>query len=81
MGGTLAGNPLSFAAMRATLGEVLTADAFEHMINLADRYTTDVQAILDANDLPWSITQLGARARVSLRSARAAHRRRIGSRR
>ena len=54
--------PLSFAAMRATLGEVLTADAFEHMINLADRYTADVQAILDANDLPWSITQLGARA-------------------
>ena len=62
VGGTLAGNPLSFAAMRATLDEVLTADAFEHMINLADRYTTDVQAILDANDLPWSITQLGARA-------------------
>ncbi len=62
VGGTLAGNPLSLAAMRATLGDVLTADAFEHMINLADRYTTDVQAILDANDLPWSITQLGARA-------------------
>ncbi len=62
VGGTLAGNPLSFAAMRATLDEVLTTDAFEHMINLADRYTADVQAILDANDLPWSITQLGARA-------------------
>jgi len=62
VGGTLAGNPLSFAAMRATLGEVLTAGAFEHMINLADRYTTDVQAILDANEVPWSITQLGARA-------------------
>ncbi len=62
VGGTLAGNPLSFAAMRATLDEVLTAGAFEHMINLADRYTTDVQAILDANDVPWSITQLGARA-------------------
>ncbi len=62
VGGTLAGNPLSFAAMRATLDEVLTADAFEHMINLADRFTTDVQAILDANDVSWSITQLGARA-------------------
>ena len=62
VGGTLAGSPLSLAAMRATLGEVLTAEAFEHMINLADRYTADVQAVLDSDDLPWSITQLGARA-------------------
>jgi glutamate-1-semialdehyde aminotransferase len=32
VGGTLAGNVLSTAAMRATLGEVLTEEAFEHMI-------------------------------------------------
>ncbi len=62
VGGTLAGNPLSLAAIRATLGHVLTADAFDHMINVAGRYTADVQSVLDANDLPWSITQLGARA-------------------
>ena len=31
VGGTLAGNVLSTAAMRATLGEVLTPDAFAHM--------------------------------------------------
>jgi glutamate-1-semialdehyde 2,1-aminomutase len=67
IGGTLAGNPLSLAAMRATLGEVLTAEAFEHMINLADRYTADVQSIMDENDLPWSITQLGARAEYRFR--------------
>jgi len=34
IGGTLAGNALSLAAMRATLCEVLTEQAFEHMIQL-----------------------------------------------
>jgi glutamate-1-semialdehyde 2,1-aminomutase len=62
VGGTLAGNALSLAAMRATLGEVLTEQAFDHMIDLATTYTADVQAVLDQLDLPWSITQLGARA-------------------
>ena len=37
VGGTLAGNALSTAAMRATLGEVLTEEAFEHMIGPAPR--------------------------------------------
>ena len=38
IGGTLAGNALSLAAMRATLAEVLTDDAFAHMIPLGDRF-------------------------------------------
>ena len=39
VGGTLAGNALSTAAMRATLGEVLTEQAFEHMTTLATEFT------------------------------------------
>jgi glutamate-1-semialdehyde 2,1-aminomutase len=62
IGGTLAGNALSTAAMRATLSEVLTDEAFARMIELATRYTAGVQATIDAHDLPWSISQLGARA-------------------
>ena len=62
VGGTLAGNALSLAAMRATLGEVLTEQAFEHMIHLATRYTDQVNAALDEYGVPWSISQLGARA-------------------
>jgi glutamate-1-semialdehyde 2,1-aminomutase len=62
VGGTLAGNALSTAAMRATLGEVLTEDAFAHMTRLATAFTDGVQDTLDALDVPWSITQLGARA-------------------
>jgi len=62
VGGTLAGNVLSTAAMRATLGEVLTDAAFDHMITLATRFTEGVVAILEEYDVPWSISQLGARA-------------------
>ena len=62
VGGTLAGNALSLAAARATLEDVLTPEAFEHMIALATRFTAGVQATIDRHDLPWSVVQLGARA-------------------
>jgi glutamate-1-semialdehyde 2,1-aminomutase len=62
VGGTLAGNVLSTAAMRATLGEVLTDGAFEHMVALATRFREGVEATLVEFDVPWSIAQLGARA-------------------
>ncbi|MSV76650.1 MAG: aminotransferase class III-fold pyridoxal phosphate-dependent enzyme [Actinobacteria bacterium] len=62
VGGTLAGNPLSVAAMRATLENVLTKEAFEHMIDLATYFTKGVNELFTKYDLPWSINQLGARA-------------------
>jgi glutamate-1-semialdehyde 2,1-aminomutase len=62
VGGTLAGNALSAAAIRATLDQVLTAAAFERMIELSGRFTEGVQSVLDAHGLPWHIVQLGARA-------------------
>jgi glutamate-1-semialdehyde 2,1-aminomutase len=62
VGGTLAGNALSTAAMRATLGEVLTPQAFAQMSELATAFTDGVQATLDELDVPWSISRLGARA-------------------
>jgi len=62
IGGTLAGNALSLAAMRATLTKVLTQAAFDRMIPLAERWTTGVaKAIVDAG-LPWHVTRLGCRA-------------------
>jgi len=62
VGGTLAGNALSLAAMRTTLEEVLTQEAFAHMIELGTRYTSQVQAVLEKCEVPWSIAQIGARA-------------------
>lgn len=62
IGGTLAGNALSVAAMRATLEHVLTDDAFARMIDLATTFTTGVQGTIDATGAPWSVSQLGARS-------------------
>jgi glutamate-1-semialdehyde 2,1-aminomutase len=65
VGGTLAGNALSLAAARATLGEVLTPDAFARMIALCDRFVAGVREALWTHDVPWSIVQLGARAELA----------------
>jgi glutamate-1-semialdehyde 2,1-aminomutase len=62
VGGTLAGNALSAAAMRATLEHVLTEAAFAHTIPLAERFAAGVQQTIDANQLPWHVTRLGCRA-------------------
>ncbi len=62
IGGTLAGNALSLAAMRATLTKVLTKEAFDRMIPLAQRWTDGVAKEIAKADLPWHVTQLGCRA-------------------
>ena len=62
VGGTLAGNALSLAAMRATLKNVLTQEAFNRMIPLAERWTAGVQAAIAEFKMPWHVTRLGCRA-------------------
>ena len=62
IGGTLAGYALSLAAVRATLGEVLTAAAFERMLPLGARWAAGVDDVLRRHDVPWHVTRLGARA-------------------
>ncbi|MEO5711656.1 MAG: transaminase, partial [Nocardioidaceae bacterium] len=62
VGGTLAGNALSVTAMRATLEQVLTEEAFARMVALADDFTAGVQSTLDETGVPWSVSRLGARS-------------------
>jgi glutamate-1-semialdehyde 2,1-aminomutase len=62
VGGTMAGSALSVAAMRATLEEVLTDAAFEAMIQRATEFSDGVRSVIAAHELPWSLSQLGARA-------------------
>ncbi|MCZ6778280.1 MAG: aspartate aminotransferase family protein [Acidobacteriota bacterium] len=62
IGGTLAGNALSMAAMRATLKSVLTKEAYDQTIPLAKRFTDGVQAVIKEKGLPWHIARLGCRA-------------------
>jgi glutamate-1-semialdehyde 2,1-aminomutase len=61
VGGTLAGSPLSMAATRATLAEVLTEEAFAGMIAVADVFADGVRKIIEGYALPWSVSQVGAR--------------------
>jgi glutamate-1-semialdehyde aminotransferase len=62
IGGTLAGNALSLAAVRATLESVLTAEAYERSIPLAERWTDGVATAIERHELPWHVTRLGCRA-------------------
>lgn len=68
VGGTLAGNALSMAAIRATLTEVLTEAAFEKMERLCTIWTNDVQEIIKEFNIPWQVSQLGCRAEYSFRA-------------
>jgi glutamate-1-semialdehyde 2,1-aminomutase len=67
VGGTLAGNALSLAAMRATLGEVMTDDAFEGMIALGERFEAGVREVISSRELPWHVVRLGCRVEYLFR--------------
>ena len=62
IGGTLSGNALSLAAMRATLEHVLTDAAFERMIALGERWADGVKAAIEEHELPWEVQRIGCRA-------------------
>ncbi|MEY3753109.1 MAG: hypothetical protein RIR75_956 [Actinomycetota bacterium] len=61
IGGTLAGNALSLAAMKATLTQVLTEDNFKRMIELGNRWCDGIDAAIAEFDLDWHCNRLGAR--------------------
>lgn len=68
VGGTLAGNALSVAAMRATLEHVLTDDAFAAMDVLAQRFAAGIDNAISRCGAPWTVTRLGARAELRFTS-------------
>jgi glutamate-1-semialdehyde 2,1-aminomutase len=70
IGGTVAANVLSLAAMRATLAEVLTDDAFAAMIELGERFEAGVAGAIERHALPWHVTRLGCRVEYLFRPER-----------
>jgi glutamate-1-semialdehyde 2,1-aminomutase len=68
IGGTLAGNALSLAAMRTTLEHVLTPASFERMVPLAKRFADGVAEHIRTAGLPWNVIRLGARAEYTFAS-------------
>lgn len=64
IGGTLAGNALTVAAMRAVLSDILTPANYERMIANAGRLASAARAVIAERGLPWHVTQVGARAEI-----------------
>ncbi len=61
IGTTLTGNMLAMAAMRASLAEVMTPAAYDHMLALAVRLADGIRQLIARHRLPWCVTQVGAR--------------------
>jgi glutamate-1-semialdehyde 2,1-aminomutase len=61
VGGTLAGNALSLAAMRAALTEVLTRESYARTIPLAEHFEEGVRGAIERHGAPWHVTRLGSR--------------------
>ena len=62
VGGTLTGNALAMAAIRATLSSTLREEDFAHMVPLAEAWTAGVAGAIEAAGLPWHVQRLGCRA-------------------
>jgi len=62
IGGTLAGNALSIAAMKATLQNVLTEEFYSTAIKLQEQFTAGVESVIKEFELPWIVKQLGNRS-------------------
>jgi glutamate-1-semialdehyde aminotransferase len=62
IGGTVSGSVLSAVAIRTTLREVLTDDAFPQMIAIASRWADGAEEVFTRRSVGWSVTRLGARA-------------------
>jgi len=62
IGGTLAGNALSIAAMKATLQNILTDDFYDRAIRLQEYFTQGVEGVIRKYDLPWIVKRLGNRS-------------------
>jgi glutamate-1-semialdehyde 2,1-aminomutase len=61
MGTTLSANALALAAMRATLEQVMTDDAYRHMERLAGILAQGLQQAVESCRLPWHVVRVGAR--------------------
>lgn len=69
IGGTLAGNALSIAAMKATLQNVLTEEFYVKATKLQEQFTSGVEGVIAEFSLPWIVKRLGNRSEYWFRPA------------
>ena len=63
--GTFNGNPLSMAAARATLDEVLTPEAYPHLESIDDRLLAGCEAVIERYGLPGYAVGIGSKGCVT----------------
>ena len=61
MGTTLSANPMQFACLTATLGEVMTPENYAHMEAGAERLASGLSKVIDTHKAPWHVVRVGAR--------------------
>jgi glutamate-1-semialdehyde 2,1-aminomutase len=64
IGGTLSANAFAIAALRKTLAEVATKEAFAHMICGQEALSDGLERVLKKHGVPWSLTRSGARCEM-----------------
>lgn len=68
--GTFNGNPLTMAAAKAVLTEILTADAYRHIESLRDQMLTGVEEVIGESGLTAYALAFGAKGCVTFASSR-----------
>lgn len=61
MGTTLSANALTMTALNTMLREVMTDDAYTYMTTLAETLAAGIRAVIAKHQVPWHVTQIGAR--------------------
>jgi glutamate-1-semialdehyde 2,1-aminomutase len=68
IGGTLTGNALAATAMRATLQHVITQEAYNRMMPLAERFEAAVNQTIRTCGVPWHVARVGVRIEYAFRA-------------
>ena len=71
--GTFNGNPLSVAAALATLTEVLTPDAYEHLADMGTRLARGCEEVLNDAGVPAHTTDLGCKGSITFNDNKLVH--------
>ena len=64
IGTTLSANAMAITAMHAMLGQVITRDAYAHMLAMADRLVAQLNGVISTHSLDWHVSHVGARVEL-----------------
>ena len=64
IGTTLSANAMAITAMHAMLGQVITRDAYAHMLAMADRLVAQLNGVIGTHALDWHVSHVGARVEL-----------------